>query len=64
MDEAIAHFKQAIIIEPGYANAHYNLALVYYAQGNYKVSLEYFDKAKELGTRVDPKIDELLQAYR
>jgi tetratricopeptide (TPR) repeat protein len=64
MDEAIAHFKQAIIIEPGYANAHYNLALVYYAQRNYKVSLEYLDKAKELGTRVDPKIDELLQAYR
>ncbi len=64
MNEAIAHFKQAITLEPGYAHAYYNLALAYYSQGKYRASLEHLEKAKALGARVDPGIDEFLQAYR
>ena len=36
----------------------------YYSEGNYKLSIEYLDKAKELGATINPKIAEQLQPYR
>lgn len=64
MGEAIANFEQAITINPQYAKAYHSLALAYYYEGNYKLSIEYFDRAKELGANVNPKIVEQLQPYR
>ena len=64
MGEAIANFEQAITINPQYAKAYHSLALAYYYEGNYKLSIEYFDRAKELGANVNPKVVEQLQPYR
>ncbi len=48
-DEAIAMFTQAIEINPAYAEAYNNLAINYFKRKQYKLAIEYCDKAQELG---------------
>jgi glycosyltransferase involved in cell wall biosynthesis len=63
--KAADEFRQAIGLSPLYAEAHSNLALAYYAGGNYEEAIRYCDKAMQLEqTKVPPKLVELLKPYR
>lgn len=64
LDEAIAEYKQDIVIDPNSAVAHNNLAVVYYSKGQYGLAIEHCDRAIELGYRVDPRTLEALKPYR
>ena len=47
-DEAIAQFKKTIELEPGFASAHYGLAIVYQLKGNYADAVEEQARYQEL----------------
>jgi len=64
LNKAISEYKQAIAIKPDYAKAHENLAISYYSQGNHKSAIFHCDKAVEVGGSINPKLLELLKAYR
>ncbi|MCK5178884.1 MAG: tetratricopeptide repeat protein, partial [Candidatus Omnitrophica bacterium] len=48
-EEAIASYKKAIKIDPGYAPAYDNLAAVYIQEKQFKLAIGYCDRANELG---------------
>ena len=62
-DEAITHFKKAIEVDPAYALAYNNLAVIYYYNKQYRLAIEYCDKAKALGFS-NPRLSEALNPYR
>jgi len=64
LDEAISEYKETLAIDPNFSNAHNNLGVTYYYKGNYKLAIIHFDKAIELGCRVDTRLVELLKPYR
>jgi tetratricopeptide (TPR) repeat protein len=64
VDEAIASFQKALEFNPRYAEAHYNLALIYYERKNYPLAIQHCDQAGKLGIVVDPKFLELLKPHR
>jgi len=64
LDEAISEYKKTLAIDPSFSNAHNNLGVTYYHKGNYKLAIIHFDKAVELGCRVDTRLVELLKPYR
>lgn len=63
-NEAIAKFRKAIEINPDYAEAHNNLAIAYYLNGEYGLAIEHCDKVIELGYRVHPEFLKDLKPYR
>jgi tetratricopeptide (TPR) repeat protein len=54
--EAMAYFKKALEIDPGYATAHYNMGITLVKQGDYQAAVVAFKEA----VRYDP---EFLMAY-
>ena len=62
-EEAINSYKKAIELSPTYAKAYNNLAVIYYYNKEYKLAVEYCDKAQELGF-VNPALSGALNAYR
>jgi len=62
-EEAATLFKQAIEIDPSYANSYSNLALIYFQKKQYKLAIEFFDKARSLGF-TKPELLEALKPYR
>ncbi|MGD9015158.1 MAG: tetratricopeptide repeat protein, partial [Candidatus Omnitrophota bacterium] len=61
--EAIALFKQAIAINPDYAEAYNNLSAIYFQNKQYKLAIEYCDKASQLGF-TNPILQEALKPYK
>jgi tetratricopeptide (TPR) repeat protein len=58
--EAVTAFKAAIALKPGYAEAHFNLAVAYTATGNKLGALEEYRTLKTL----DPRLaDEFYQRF-
>lgn len=55
--------KKAIVVNPNYAEAHYNLAAAYYHKKQYKLAIEHCDKAREFGYSVQLLL-EYLKPYR
>jgi tetratricopeptide (TPR) repeat protein len=51
-------------IQPNYAEAHYNLGVIYYAKREFKLAVQHLDEAVKLGKDVDPKFLERLSSYR
>jgi Flp pilus assembly protein TadD len=49
---ALGAFKRALIIAPGSADAHFNIAVFYYKNGQPTQAAEHFKKAIRLGYRV------------
>lgn len=47
--QALAHFEKALAEKPDSAEAHYNLGICHYRQGDYAKASEFFKKAQELG---------------
>ncbi len=56
--------RRALEINPRYAEAHYNLAVIYYERKNYPLAIQHCDQAGKLGIVVDPKFLELLKPHR
>lgn len=50
-DEAIAFYREAILIKPDYAKACYNLALIYHNREDYDEALKLYNRA----LKVDPE---------
>ena len=48
IDEAIAHYQQAIELRPGYAEAHYNLARLLAQKGQLDDAVTHYEKALEI----------------
>ena len=63
-DAAILEYIHAIDIKPDYAEAHNNLAVAYYSKGNYTLAIVHCDRTIELGHRVNPQLQKLLNPYR
>ena len=61
--EALSAYKKAIEINPDFVQAYLNLSVAYLHDRQYKLAIEYCDKAKELGF-VDSGLVELLNSYR
>ncbi|MDD5669031.1 MAG: tetratricopeptide repeat protein [Candidatus Omnitrophica bacterium] len=61
--EAEWYFKKTIELKPDFAPAYYNLCIFYLSleQPDYKRAQENFNKAKELGYKVDSQIEEILR---
>ena len=57
-------YKKALAINPNLADAHNNIAVAYYYMGNYKLAIDHYDKAQELGFGVNQKLLALLKPYR
>jgi tetratricopeptide (TPR) repeat protein len=62
-EEAMSLLKKAIEINPALAQAYNNLASIYFQNKQYKLAIEYCDKAKELGL-ADQILIEDLKPYR
>jgi len=52
VDEAIQYYKQALEIDPRYANAHCNLGTLFAAAGALDKAIAHYEKALEF----DPKL--------
>ena len=62
-EAAIGAYKKAIEINPAYAKAYNNLSVIYLHQQEYKLAIEYCDKADALGF-TNPALSEALKPYR
>jgi len=64
LDVAIGQFKKALEIKPNLAEAHSNLAIVYYLKGDFNSALLHCKKLEELGYKVPEQLREGLKSYR
>ena len=60
LDTAIELFRQAIKLDPGYAESYNNLGFAYYRKGNISLALDYFKEA----TEVDPDYAQARNNYK
>ena len=61
--EAIAALTKATEINPRYAQAYGNLAIAYFHAKQYRLAIDYYDKAQTLGFS-DPALSQALKPYR
>jgi tetratricopeptide (TPR) repeat protein len=64
LEEAIASFLEVLKIQPNQAEAHTNLAAIYYEKKEFKPAIQHVDQAIKLGKQVDPRFLEHLKPYR
>ena len=62
--EAIDSFKEAVEVNPGYAMAHKNLAVIYCNNKQYDLAIKHCDMADKLGYKVSPEFLERLEPHR
>jgi tetratricopeptide (TPR) repeat protein len=57
------YFKKAIELNPDFAPVYYNLCIFYLSlpTPDFERAQKYFDKARSLGYKVDPEIEEMLR---
>ena len=48
-DAAIAQYKKALLLEPNYSHAHYNIGFLLVVKQQYEEAIGYLEKAIELG---------------
>jgi tetratricopeptide (TPR) repeat protein len=51
-------------MNPNHAEAHTNLAAIYYEKKEYRLAIQHVDQAIKLGKQVDPRFLEHLKPYR
>ena len=64
-DEALHHFKQAISINPNFANAYMNIGSYYLLHGEYDSAIQYYQKAIDIEsglTKAKLLLDKALKA--
>jgi tetratricopeptide (TPR) repeat protein len=64
LEEAIISFQRTLEIQPQHPEAYYNLAVIYYEKGEFKLAIQHSDQAVKFGKNVDPKFLERLKPYR
>ena len=52
-EQAKGYYLKAVGIEPGFADAHKGLAVVFYRLEQYESALRHLEKAGQLGADVD-----------
>ena len=62
-DEAVRSYEGAIKINPKNAKAYNNLSAIYFQKKQYRLAIQYCDKAKELGL-TNTALLKALEAYR
>jgi len=62
--EAIESYEKAIQVKPDYGDAYFNLAAIYFDLKQYKLSIQYCDKAAEFGYNVSPHFLKQLGPYK
>ncbi len=62
--QAIVLYKKAIELFPEHASAHKNLAIAYYQTGNFAQAIRHCDRAKALGSDLQPEFIKALEPYR
>ena len=60
IDRATYHFTRTIALDPNYADAHFNLGIVYQEMGELKKALQCYETA----SRLDPQLSEASKASR
>ena len=57
------YFKKTIQIKPDFTPAYYNLCIFYLSlpKPDYEQASQYFNQAKNLGYKVDPEIEKIIQ---
>ncbi|MBN1869167.1 MAG: tetratricopeptide repeat protein [Candidatus Omnitrophica bacterium] len=63
LEEAIAAYKKAVEIDPDFAQSYFNLSVAYFRNQQYKLAVEYFDKAGD-PELYDPAYAKALEPYR
>lgn len=52
LQEAALHYRRVIEIDPCFAQAYNNLAVIYYHQEKYDLALDHLKKAEQLGVNL------------
>jgi tetratricopeptide (TPR) repeat protein len=55
-DKAISDLDKVLEKDPGHAPSYYERGIAHYEKGQYDLALSDFNKAQELGIRVNPYI--------
>ena len=63
-EEAIAMFRKALKINPGYATAYFCLSKVCFYEKQYNLAAKYCDKAEGLGFKIPVEFAEQLKEYK
>ncbi len=58
-EEAISLYKKTIEMDPDYAKAYNNLAIIYFHKRQYELAVEYCLKSRELGFVNDVLLEDL-----
>jgi len=58
--QAIASYKQALALKPDFAEAHHNLALLYYQRGERALALEQYHLLKSIDYEMSQKLFEII----
>jgi len=62
-EKAKSMYKKALEADPNYVEAYHDLAIIYHSDGNYRLAIEYCDKAVAMG-HIDSVLIETLKPYR
>jgi len=63
-EDAVLEYKKALELEPDNKTAHLYITLAYIYTNQLKEAGEHADKAKSLGGRLPPAVEEKLVPYR
>lgn len=61
--KAKAMYHKAVEADPDYVEAYHDLAIIYFSEGQYRLAIEYCDKAVSMGYK-DAALLEALKPYR
>ena len=61
--QAEKFFRQAVALDPDFANAHSNLAVIYFQKKQYRLAVKSAARAKELGMD-NENLSRSLEKYR
>jgi Flp pilus assembly protein TadD len=64
LEEAVTEYKKAMELEPGYAECHNNLAVLYYHKKDFSKAALHYDEAVKYGAKPDPRFRELLRPHK
>jgi tetratricopeptide (TPR) repeat protein len=64
LDEAIVQLQKAVVLDPNYAKAHYNLAVAYLRKNESALAMKHFERALTLGYKFSPEVLKMLESKK